>query len=131
MQLLAPLVLLGLMYMFLIRPQQLRAKRQRELIVSLAVGDRVLTVGGMIGTIVAIDGDEAEIEIGHGVVATFVRPAISRRLDPEPDTELEIVTEAPTSRSRSGSDSGSTAPAAGAESASDAASASEAPEVEA
>jgi preprotein translocase subunit YajC len=86
MQLLAPLVLLGLMYMFLIRPQQLRAKRQRQLIVSLEVGDRVLTVGGMVGTIVAFEGDNARIEIADGVVATFVRPAISRRAD-EPAAE--------------------------------------------
>ena len=85
MQLVALPLLLALMYFFLVRPQQVRVKRQRALISSLEVGDRVLTVGGMVGTVVSLEGDLAELEIADGVVATFVRPAISRRVDPDLD----------------------------------------------
>ena len=49
---LAPLLLLvGIFYFLLIRPQQRRMRQQRTLIEGLDVGDEVLTIGGMFGTI--------------------------------------------------------------------------------
>ncbi len=73
--------LLILMYLFLLRPQQQRVRRQRELVASLDVGDEIVTAGGLIGTIVALDGDRAEIEIADGVIVEFLRAAISRKLE--------------------------------------------------
>lgn len=81
MEVLFPLVLLGLMWLLLVRPQQQRVRRQRELVASVVVGDRIVTAGGIIGTIVGLDDDEARVEVAPGTVLTLLRPAISRRVD--------------------------------------------------
>src|SRR5437016_3421597 len=82
---LLPIVLLGFMYVLLIRPQQQRARRQRMLVSSLAVGDRIVTIGGIMGEIVALDDETAEIRVNDGVVITFVRAAINRKVEPDMD----------------------------------------------
>ena len=93
MALLLPILLLGFMYLLLIRPQQQRVRNQRALVSTLAVGDRIVTIGGVIGEIVRLDDETADIEINNGVVITFLRAAINRKyeiagsapLDDEPD----------------------------------------------
>ena len=60
---LAPLALIVLVFYFLlIRPQQKKAKQQREMIASLKKGDKVVTAGGIYGTINSISKDGAEIK---------------------------------------------------------------------
>ena len=76
-----PLLLIGaMMYVLLIRPQQQRVRRQQELLAALEVGDEVITAGGMIGRIRAINGDRVDIELGPGVTVEFLRAAVSQRL---------------------------------------------------
>jgi preprotein translocase subunit YajC len=89
MQILIPVVLIALMYVLLIRPQQQRARRQRDLVSTLEVGDRILTVGGLLGTVVALEGDTVDVEAADGVVLTFIRAAISRKLPPDDDDEFD------------------------------------------
>ena len=61
---LAPLALIVLVFYFLlIRPQQKKAKQQREMIASLKKGDKVVTAGGIYGTINSISKDGAEIKL--------------------------------------------------------------------
>ena len=79
MQVLLPVLLIGVMYMLLVRPQQQRVRAQRTLVSSLAVGDEIVTVGGLIGRIVELDDTVATIETGSGVRLRFRRPAISGR----------------------------------------------------
>jgi preprotein translocase subunit YajC len=76
------LILFGGMWMLLIRPQQQRLRAQRQLVASLDVGDEVVTAGGVVARIVRLDDQEADLEIAPGVVVTFLRAAISRRLEP-------------------------------------------------
>ncbi|MDQ3461954.1 MAG: preprotein translocase subunit YajC, partial [Actinomycetota bacterium] len=73
-------LLLGLMWFMLIRPQQSRLRKQRELISSIEVGDVVLTAGGMIGTVRVLTDDELRLEVSPGIELRVVRAAISRRL---------------------------------------------------
>jgi preprotein translocase subunit YajC len=93
MELLPIIVLFALMYVVLIRPQQRRAKQQRQLISALEVGDEVVTVGGLVGTIVHLDADTAEVETLPGTVLRFRRVAISGRVPATsataPDIDLE------------------------------------------
>ncbi len=78
---LLPLVLLfGIMYFLLIRPQQRRVKAQKELVVSLDVGDDVVTVGGIFGRILEIDDETATIESTPGVRLRCRRAAIAARI---------------------------------------------------
>lgn len=83
MELLFPLIVFGLMWVFLVRPQQQRVRRQKELIATLEVGDEVVTAGGVMGRIVALADDEAEIEVAPGVVMRFLRIAVNARVSDE------------------------------------------------
>ena len=56
-----------LMYFLLIRPQQKRAKDHKNLLKELKKGDEVVTNGGVIGKITAVDESFAEIEVSSGV----------------------------------------------------------------
>ena len=77
---LLPLVLLlGVMYFVLIRPQQQRVKAQRALITSLSVGDEVATIGGILGRIVTIDDETATVETTPGTILRLRRGAIAAR----------------------------------------------------
>lgn len=68
-------------YFIMIRPQQKRQKEHQELIGSLAVGDRVVTVGGAYGTVATADESRLGIEVAPGVVIEFDRAAIARKLE--------------------------------------------------
>jgi preprotein translocase subunit YajC len=77
-QLLFPALLFLAMWFLLIRPQQARVRRQRQLTASLAVGDEVLTAGGIIGVIRVLTDEEARVEVGPGVEVRVLRGAISQ-----------------------------------------------------
>lgn len=54
----------GIMYLLVFRPQKKREKKAREMIDSLRVGDKVVTIGGVYGKIINIKDDEVTIETG-------------------------------------------------------------------
>ena len=64
-----PLILIfGVFYILLIRPQQKKAKRHREMINNLSRGDKIITSGGIIGSIKKVnDNRELQVEISDGV----------------------------------------------------------------
>lgn len=76
-----PLILIAVVfYFFLIRPQRTRQQQQRALIASLSRNDRVVTIGGLHGTVTSVDDDTLRLEIAPGTVVTFAKGAIARRL---------------------------------------------------
>ena len=78
MESLIPLALLfGVMYFVLIRPQKQRVKAQQALVRSLAVGDQVLTIGGIFGEIIALDDETAQVETTPGTILRCRRNAIA------------------------------------------------------
>src|SRR5437870_13370234 len=74
-----PLVLIFVVFYFLlIRPQQRKARDQRAMLDALRRGDRVVTGGGIIGTVVRADSlEEVTIDIADGVRVRFVRSTIT------------------------------------------------------
>ncbi len=74
-------LLVGIFYFFLLRPQQKRAKEHRELIESLSTGDRVVTIGGIHGTLKSIGDDSVVLEIADGVRVTVSKSAVGRKLE--------------------------------------------------
>lgn len=61
----APLILIFIIfYFFLIRPQQKRQKDLQKMVEELKKGDRVVTIGGVIGTITSIQNDYVVIKVG-------------------------------------------------------------------
>jgi preprotein translocase subunit YajC len=68
-------------YFLLIRPQQKRQKEQQELMSALKPGDRVVTAGGLYGTIERLEDDTMELRIADGVVVDMARSSVVRRTD--------------------------------------------------
>jgi preprotein translocase subunit YajC len=83
-------VLLGLFWVFLVRPQRRRGVEQRELLASLEPGDEIVSTGGLFGVIKSVDGDELHVEIADGLVVRMATRAVAglveRDEQPEPET---------------------------------------------
>ena len=75
----APLVLIFVVfYFFLIRPQQTKAKQHRTMLAALRRGDRVVTGGGIIGTVAKVQNEqEVMLDIADGVRVRVLRSTIS------------------------------------------------------
>lgn len=78
--LLFPLILLGVMWFLMIRPQMKRAKEHREMLGKLANGDEVLTNGGVAGTVTAIGDSFVTVEIADNVQVRVQKGAIANVL---------------------------------------------------
>lgn len=76
---LLPLVLIFFVFYFLlIRPQQKRFKEHQQLVASLKKGDEVVTAGGIVGKITALEGDaHVLVQIASGVEIKVVKSTIS------------------------------------------------------
>ncbi len=75
----APLIAIFVVFYFmLIRPQQKKAKQHKELLGSVKRGDRVVTGGGIIGTVSKVVTDaELQVEIAEGVRVRVLRATIT------------------------------------------------------
>jgi preprotein translocase subunit YajC len=79
----APIVLMfGIIYVLLFLPAQRRQKKTQEMINSLKNGDKVITNGGIFGTIVGIEGDSIQLRIADQVKVKILRSAVTG-LQPE------------------------------------------------
>jgi preprotein translocase subunit YajC len=96
--LLLPLVaMVGIFYFLLIRPNQRRQRAQRDLLESLHVGDEVITIGGVYGTVRELDDEAVTLEVDDDVQIRFVKSAVARKLvfdDEEFEDEEEQQQEA-------------------------------------
>ena len=88
MNLLIIIVILGLAYVFLMLPARRRRQAHAAMQDSVAVGDEIITAGGLHATVREIDEDELRIEIAPGVIATLDRRAVAAVA-----TEVEVETE--------------------------------------
>jgi len=79
---LVPLILIfGIMYFLLIRPQQKKAKVHQAMITALRRGDQVVTQGGLIGKVSKVkDDNEIEVEVSDGVKVRVVQSTIAQVL---------------------------------------------------
>ena len=76
MTLLFPLVLIGVMYFFMMRPQMKRQKEHREMLGKLAKGDEVVTSGGLTGIVRELGENFITVEIADNVPVKMQRSAI-------------------------------------------------------
>ena len=83
-------LMLGVMYVLMIRPQRQRQAQQASMIDSAGVGDDVLTTGGIYGTISETEGDDIVVEIANGVTVHMTRRGIAAVLPPEDDEADEV-----------------------------------------
>jgi preprotein translocase subunit YajC len=89
-----PLILIfAVFYFLLIRPQQRKAKDHKTMLDALRRGDRIVTGGGIIGTVARVDNpEEATVEIADGVRVRVLRSTISSVLaKPDPAAAREAA----------------------------------------
>jgi preprotein translocase subunit YajC len=72
-----PIILMGIFYVMLILPAQRRAKKTNEMLAALKSGDKVLTSGGIYGTIVGMEGEAVQLRIADQVKVKVARSAIT------------------------------------------------------
>jgi preprotein translocase subunit YajC len=72
-----PIILvIVLMYILIIMPQKRRQKKHKLFLEGIRPGSKVLTSGGMIGTVRTVSEKTVEVEIAPEIVVTLVKPAI-------------------------------------------------------
>ncbi|HLJ20957.1 MAG TPA: preprotein translocase subunit YajC [Stellaceae bacterium] len=80
------LIMVPVFYFLILRPQQQKAKQQKQMLEGLRRGDRVVTSGGILGTVAKVVSDtEVAVDIADNVRVRVVRSMISQVLaKPEP-----------------------------------------------
>lgn len=74
------IILIGVFYFFLIRPENKKKKELNEMRNSLSVGDEITTIGGIVGKIVSIKDDRITLETSEDRVRMeFMRWAVSTK----------------------------------------------------
>jgi len=82
-------LMLGVMYVLMIRPQRQRQAQQQSMIDDAGVGDDVLTTGGIYGTITRVEGDDVVVELAPSLTVHMTRRGIAAVLPPEEEDEDE------------------------------------------
>ena len=82
-------------FLLIVLPQRRRATAHRALLAGLQVGDEVITIGGILGTIRDLDDEKIQLEVAEGVVVTVARNAIAQAVVdtpalPEGDGDGEV-----------------------------------------
>lgn len=68
---------LGIFYIFLVRPGQKKFKQHQDMVMNLKRGDRVITGGGIIGTITKLEADDTIlVEIADGVIVQVAKATV-------------------------------------------------------
>jgi len=70
-------VIMVIFYVLLIMPAQRRQKKTQSMLSALKTGDKVVTTGGLYGTIVALDGDAIQLRIADQVKVKVARSAVA------------------------------------------------------
>ncbi len=93
LSMLLPLVLMFVVFYFLlIRPQQKKDKKVKEMLAALKAGDRVCTIGGIYGTITNIKDDTIELSVGRdNVKLVFARWAIRNVEEVAIENDSEVL----------------------------------------
>jgi preprotein translocase subunit YajC len=100
-----PLVLIFVVFYFLlIRPQQRKAKDHKTMLDALRRGDRVVTGGGIIGTVARVDNpEEVIVDIADNVRVRVLRSTITSVLaKPDPAAAREAVRQKTETRAKVG-----------------------------
>ncbi len=75
------IVILGVFYFFMIRPQQKQRKERAEMLDSLNKGDKIVTIGGIYGTLVEVKEDTIKLRVADKVELTMSRESVGYKKD--------------------------------------------------
>jgi preprotein translocase subunit YajC len=86
-----PLVLIFVFfYLFLIRPQHKKTKEHQNLLNALKKDDKIITSGGLYGTVVSVKGDIVDVKISPEVCVQIVKQFISRVVTKEIKEQIRV-----------------------------------------
>ena len=89
-------LIIGIMYFLMIRPQQKRLKAHQAMIGGLRRGDTVVTAGGILGKVIKVDEQELQVEIAEGIRVKVLRSTVSEvrsKGDAPPSAKASKATE--------------------------------------
>ncbi len=72
-------------YFLLIRPQRQEHRAHEKMLSELKKGDKILTSGGLYGTIVGLKGDDLEVRFGENVKLFVARSAVAKLVSASPE----------------------------------------------
>ena len=85
---LLPFVFLILIFWFLvIRPQQMQAKKHKEMLNALTKGDKIITNGGLVAEVVNAEGDFIKVKLNDDVIVRLDRAFVAKKYE---DTATEV-----------------------------------------
>lgn len=86
----APLLaILGIFYFLLIRPQQKQAKEHQRMVNDLKRGDRILTQGGLYGSVQSVKGKVIEVKISEETKVLIDKSYVAKVVQNDPASEIE------------------------------------------
>jgi preprotein translocase subunit YajC len=78
-------ILAVLFFVLIVLPQRRQLRARRALVASLAVGDRIITAGGVYGTVRALDDETIQLEVSENVLIQIARQAVNSRVSELPE----------------------------------------------
>ena len=75
------IVLFGIFYFLIIRPQQKQAKEHKKMVDNLAKGDKLVTAGGLICEVVKPEEDFIKVKLNDDTIVKLSREYIARKLE--------------------------------------------------
>ena len=86
---LLPFVLVfGIFYLLIILPQRKKQKKHQEMVNALKPGDRIITTGGIFGTVMGVQPDRIELKVSANVKIDITKSAVGAVLGPEKTEKL-------------------------------------------
>ena len=86
------ILIIGVFYLLVMRPQQKKRKALQEKLSTVRPGDKIMTTAGVFGTVASVGDDKFDLEIAPGVRVTMLKAAIAQIV-----TEPEALPESPSS----------------------------------
>ena len=77
------LFILGIFYLIVFLPARRRQKKTQEMVDNLKAGDKVITSGGIYGTIVGLKADRIQLRVAENVKIELSRSAVTAMQSPE------------------------------------------------
>jgi preprotein translocase subunit YajC len=89
---LVPIVaIFGIFYFLVIRPQQKQQQDHEAMLKNLKSGDKILTSGGLFGTITGFKGEDLEVQFSQTVKLTVSRTAVTRVVTSESSSKTPVA----------------------------------------
>jgi len=86
-------LIFGIFWFFLIRPQQKQKKEHQNMLNNLSVGDKIVTIGGIKGKIIKINDNNIRVRVSSNVDIDFIKNAVSKVEEKNSSSKKEEITE--------------------------------------